>query len=283
MRRTPCAATLMGLTVALSRAAAGQSALAHYDLAAAPAWRAELPAALAEISGLAFAGDGRLYAHGDEQATVFRFDLPTRRPAERFGLAGRAGVLHGDFEDIQVVDERVFLVTSAGAVYEGRLAGDGQLVKAARRTAGLGGGCEVEGMTWDPATHSLLLLCKQVKSKRWKNQVVILAVSAESWRFEPEPRVLVPEARLEAATGTKQFNGSAIARHPRTGTFLLLAGPQAAYAEVDAKGQVLGGGRLDKRLHRQPEGLAVAPDLMLLISDEAAGGAATITAYAYRP
>jgi hypothetical protein len=138
-------------------------------------------------------------------------------------------------------------------------------------------------MTWDPATKALLLLCKTTRSKRWKDQVVILAVSPETWRFEERPRILVPQERLENLTGEKRFNGSGLARHPRTGTYLLVAGPQQALAEVSAAGEVLGGGRLDKDRHRQPEGIAVAPDLTLLISDEAARAGAAITAYAYRP
>jgi hypothetical protein len=83
-------------------------------------------------------------------------------------------------------------------------------------------------------------------------------------------------------TGAKGFAGSAITRHPRTGTYLMLAGAQRAYAEIDSTGKVLGGGRLPAERHRQPEGIAIAPDLTLLISDEAAGRTATITGYAYR-
>jgi hypothetical protein len=138
-------------------------------------------------------------------------------------------------------------------------------------------------MTWDPATESLLLLCKSTRSKRWKDSVVILAVSPDTWLFEERPRILVPEDRLEDVTGEKRFNGSGLTRHPRTGTYLLIAGPQRAFAEVSAAGEVLGGGRLDKDRHQQPEGIAVAPDLTLLIGDEAARDAAAITAYAYRP
>ncbi len=138
-------------------------------------------------------------------------------------------------------------------------------------------------MSWDEATKSLLLLCKTTQSKRWKDHVVIVAVSAEDWRFEPEPRILIPESRLRKVTGEKRFNGSAIVRHPRTGTYLLVAGPQRAFAEVSARGEVLGGGLLDKGRHPQPEGLAIAPDLTLLISDEAAGGQASITGYEYHP
>jgi hypothetical protein len=93
----------------------------------------------------------------------------------------------------------------------------------------------------------------------------------------------VAERDLERVTGTKRFNGSALARHPRTGTYILVAGPQGAYAEIDSAGRVLGGGRFDRKRHRQPEGVAVAPDLSLLVSDEAAGRVATLSTYAWRP
>jgi len=275
---------ILTLAVPLRAPAAQSGALSRYDLDSAPAWRAELPADLAEVSGLAITPDDRLLAHGDERAVVWRFDLASRRPVGRFGLSDRAGVLSGDFEDIAVVGERLFLVTATGQIYEGRIAPDGRTSGAARRTPGLGRGCEVEGMTWDEATRSLLLLCKTTRTKRWKDQVVILAVSAQTWRFEKEPRIVVPEERLEQVTGEKRFNGSGLARDPRTGTFLLIAGPQRAFAEVSPSGEVLGGGRLDQDRHAQPEGIAVASDLTLLISDEASGkAAAAITAYASRP
>lgn len=258
-------------------------ALAHYSLASAPAWRAELPNDLSEISGLTFAPGGELLAHGDERAVIWRFDLGTRRLVGRFGMADRHGILHGDFEDIAMVGERLFLVTSDGAIVEGRIAADGETTPAVRRTPGLGGACEVEGLTWDAATRSLLLLCKTTRGKRWQGEVVILAVSVDTWRFEKTPRLLVSEKRLARVTGDKRFHGSALTWHPRTGSLLLVAGPQRVFAEVSRTGEVLGGGRLNKGLHRQPEGIAVASDLTLLISDEAAGRTAAITAYAYRP
>jgi hypothetical protein len=60
----------------------------------------------------------------------------------------------------------------------------------------------------------------------------------------------------------------------------MVASSERAYAEVSAAGEVLAGGLLDRRRHRQPEGLAIADDLTLFISDEAAGHQAAITAYA---
>lgn len=273
---------LLSLGAALRADAQSAGALSHYDPAGPPSQRVELPSDLGEVSGLASTPDGRLLAHGDEQAVVYQIDLATGRPVKRFGIGGASGPLRGDFEDIEVVGDRVFLVTSAGEIVEGREGADGETRPLVRRMQGLGGACEVEGMTWDETSRSLLLLCKQTRGKRWKGQVVILAISPETGRFAPEPRLTIPEAALRRVTGDRGFSGSAIVRHPRTGTFLMLAGPQRLYAEVDSTGKVLGGGQLSARRHRQPEGIAIAPDLTLLIGDEAAGKAATITGYAYR-
>ncbi|MBA3344686.1 MAG: hypothetical protein H0T44_05205 [Gemmatimonadales bacterium] len=266
-----------------SSGASPASALEHYRLQRAPAWRFGLPLALAEISGVAFTDDGRLLAHGDEAAVIWRLDLQRQRAAVRFAFGGGGRAIRGDFEDIVVMGQRIFLLTSAGAVLEGREAPQGHVSPVLRQSRGLRGVCEVEGMTWDPATRSLLLLCKEVRAKRWRGQVVILALSPDSGELESEPRALISEKELQRVTGAKRFNGSALARHPRTGTFLLLAGPQRLYAEVTGDGAVLGGGRLDPSLHRQPEGLAIGPDLTLVISDEAAGGEPTVTGYAFVP
>ena len=263
-------------------AAQSPGALKHYDPAAAPSVRFELPAELSEVSGLAYTPDGRLLAHGDEHAVVYQLDPSLGRPVKRFGIGGAAGPMVGDFEDIEVVGDRVFLVTSAGEVIEAKEGGNGETTPPISRGRGLGKACEVEGMTWDAGSKSLLLLCKQAQGKRWKGQVVILAVSPETGDFEPQPRLTVAETELQRFTGSKRFAGSAIARHPRTGTYLMVAGPQRLYAEIDSTGKVLGGGKLSAGRHRQTEGLAIAPDLTLLVSDEAAGKTATITGYAYR-
>jgi uncharacterized protein YjiK len=273
---------LLGFGPAGCAAAQSRGALSHYDPAGPASLRIALPPDLAEISGLAYTPDGRLFAHGDEQAVVYQIDLASGRLVKRFGIGGPGGPLLGDFEDIQVVGDRIFLVTSKGEVLEGREGGDGETRPALRSGRGLGGACETEGMTWDPGSKSLLLLCKQTKSKQWKGQVVILAYSPETGKFEPEPRLVIPEAELQRVTGAKGFAGSAITRHPRSGTYLMLAGPQRLFAEIDSTGKVLGGGKLSAHRHRQPEGMAIAPDLTLLISDEAAGRTATITGYAYR-
>jgi hypothetical protein len=264
-------------------ARSSSGALRHYDPSGPPTARIPLPGDLAEVSGLAYTPDGRLLAHGDEQAVVYQIDVAQGRPVKRFGIGGQEGPLRGDFEDIAVIGDRIFLVTSSGELVEGRESADGQTTPAVRRGRGLGGACEVEGLTLDQGSRSLLMLCKQTKGKRWRGQVVVLAISPETFEFEPEPRLVIPEDAFRRATGARGFQGSAIIQQPERGAFILLAGPQHAYAEVDSAGTVLAGGILRGDRHRQPEGLAIAPDRTLLIGDEAAGKTATITGYAYRP
>lgn len=276
------------LALALAGCADAQSApapgLKGYDLSGPPSARHELPTELAEVSGLATTGDGRLFAHGDERAVIYQVEPASGKVVKRFAIGDGSGPLHGDFEDIEVVGDRVFVVTSSGELVEAKEGADGATVPVLRRTRGLDGACEVEGLSWDEASSSMLLLCKQAAGKRWKDQVVILAVNPATGEFAPEPRLTVSEAALARVTGEKRFAGSAMVRHPRSGTWILVAGPQRTYAEIDGAGRVLGGGRLDPRRHRQPEGLAILPDLTLLISDEAGGkgGRGTLTGYASR-
>ena len=274
---------LLGFGVAACANAQSRPAgLRQYDLAGAPSSRIELPGVLAELSGIAYTADGRLLAQGDESAVVYQVDVSTGRIVKRFAIGDAAGPMLGDFEDIQVVGDRVFLVTSEGQLVEAKEGAGGSTVPVVRRTRGLRGACEVEGLSWDEASSAMLLLCKEAKGKHGKDHVVILAVNPATGEFEPEPRILVSQADLERVTGAKRFSGSAMVRNARTGTLILVAGPQRTYAEIDATGKVLGGGRLVERYHRQPEGIAIAPDQTLLISDEGAGAKATITGYALR-
>jgi uncharacterized protein YjiK len=256
--------------------------LRQYDLGGAPSSRIELPGVLTEVSGIAYTPDGRLLAQGDESAVVYQVDFPSGKVVKRFAIGDAGGPLLGDFEDIQVVGDRVYLVTSEGQLVAAKEGAGGTTVPVLSRTRGLKGACEVEGLSWDEASASMLLLCKEAKGKHGKDHVVILAVDPATGEFEREPRILVSQAELERVTGAKRFSGSAMVRNPSTGSLILLAGPQRTYAEIDPTGKVLGGGRLGQRYHRQPEGIAIAPDHTLFISDEGAGARATITGYAPR-
>jgi uncharacterized protein YjiK len=271
------------------------SALAHYRFDDPPAWHVELARDLDEISGLAFSPDGRLFAHGDERGIIWQLDPRTGRILKRFALAlgpamqpfmgkrPKPDVVTGDFEDIQIVGERFFLLSSNGVLVEFREGRDRERVPYRAFDTGLSRSCELEGLTYDGSTHSLLLLCKHAYPRAWRRQIVVLGWSIDTGRLDPEPRLRVPESRVARVTGVGEFHGSAMAVAPESDALVLVAGPQRRIIEITPTGEVVAGRVLKSKLHRQPEGLAFARDRTMLISDEAAGGRATLTAYAYRP
>jgi uncharacterized protein YjiK len=297
---------LMSLVVPLSlglssEAATAQDAtdhaagtLAHYALEAKPRWEVKLPGALREISGLAFTPDGRLFAHGDQQGTIWQLDPRDGTVLKSFRLAStghdpamgkepKPGRVTGDFEDIQIVGDRFFLISSTGMLVEFKEGAADAAVPYQATDTGLGKWCEIEGLAHDESTRSLLLLCKVNYAREWRHEMVISAWSLDSKKLDPTPRIRVPYHQLAKVTRATSFHGSALAFAPDHQSLIVIAGPQKAFVEISLKGEILNGGGLHPKRHVQPEGIAFAPDGTLLISDEAGTKhGATLSAHARR-
>lgn len=258
--------------------------IARYDLAQ-PSIHVPIGAGLAEASGLAFDGAGRLYAHGDEAAVLVELEPGTGAGRRAFGLTdGRPGgrsrrVLRDDFEDVAVRGDRVFLVTSGSVIWEARIPGSASASPAVPHRTGFDQLCrEVEGLALDG--EHLLLLCKHPRPA-WAGRVIVGAWRLDQRRLERQPRWVMDEATLARAVGAKTFSGSALARFPGSDHWLILAGPERGYVEIDAGGRLVGGGRLPRQRHPQPEGVAFAPDGTLHVADEGARQG-SLTSYARR-
>lgn len=271
------------LVVALL-AAAPAGEMARYDLAR-PSVHVPIGTGLAEVSGLAFDGAGRLYAHADEAAVLVELEPATGARRRAFGLTdGRGGgrsrrVLRDDFEDVAVRGDRVFLVTSGAVIWEARLPESASVSPAVPHQTGFEQLCrEVEGVALDG--EHLLLLCKHPRPA-WAGRVIVGAWRIDQRRLERQPRWVLDETALAQAVGAGTFSGSALARFPASDHWLLLAGPEGGYVEIDAGGRVVGGGRLLRQRHRQPEGVAFAPDGTLHVADEGARQG-HLTSYARR-
>jgi streptogramin lyase len=251
--------------------------LARYDLSAPPADRWQLPKELDEVSGLAIDRSGRIFAHGDERAAIYQLDPATHQVVKRFTFGRPA--MHGDFEAIAFAGDRLILSTSDGILYLGSEGRDGESVPYAVQATGVGGLCEVEGLAYSEADRSLLLACKTPRTSALRGRIAVFAWSVEHRALAPAPRLLLPLAPVARAVGASGFNPSELVRDPATGHFLFLAGRERAIAELTPDGRVVQVSRLRHSLHRQPEGLAIAPDGALLVADEANGRRATLTVY----
>ena len=262
----------------------------EYALARKPAWHVTLPQELHEISGVAVTGDGRVFAQGDEDATIYQLDPRAGTITKRFSLAptgsdpdlgkkGKGGkTLAGDFEDLAIAGDRFYLVTSTGVLLEFAEGRDGAQVPYEAHETPLGKVCEVEGLAHDPAKNALLVLCKTMKDKSERQQVAVYEWSIADRTLADAPRFNVPWSELLPMTGGKGFNGSAIAVRPGGG-MVLVAGPQQTFAELAADGKPLRGGALDKATQPQSEGLAFLSDGTLLVASEGGKGDAILAGY----
>ena len=140
----------------------------------------------------------------------------------------------------------------------------------------------MEGLAHDPSTKSLLLLCKTMREKLERQQVVIYAWSLVDGTRGDAPRLAVPWSALSRVTGGKGFNGSAVALAPGGRSLLMVAGPQQLFAEVGSDGAPLRGGSIDKGTLPQPESLAFLPDGTLLVASEGVKGEAVLARYSPR-
>jgi len=260
-----------------AKGSAGTGILARYDLDTKNPTQIELPSELREISGIALTADGRLFAHGDERAIIYQIDPTSGAIIKRFQL-GPAGV-KDDFEDIAIVDSIFYLVTSSGDIYRFTEGADDTSVEFEVFKTRLSSDQDVEGLCHDPTIRALLLACKGKPESGSDEVKAIYSFSLERMSLDEKPRFLLPVDELVKGSKGKEFNPSAILRHPESGSLLLLAAQGNGIVEIDAGGKVVGHVGLRGKVHAQPEGIALAGDNTLLVSDEGNDGKGVITRY----
>ena len=245
------------------------------ESADAPIARWDLPRSLHEVSGLALTADGRLLAHGDEQARIYEIDYRRGVVVKNFDVGSTP--VTGDFEAIAVAGPRIFLVTSDATIYEIAEGASGARVPFRMTRTDVPGCREIESATYDPATTSLVLACKT--PAKGTGDAVRLYQWAVDGQSPARERAAIPFDALRARGFTgKRFSASDIARRPDNGNFVIVAGPERGYAEITAAGDVVVARVLPKG-HPQPEGVAVTADGLLLIADEGGKGDASLTVY----
>ncbi len=252
--------------------------LLDYDFSGANATRWKLPEDLDEISGLALTADGRLLAHNDEQGIVFELDPWQKAVVKRFELSDLGGAVRDDFEGIAVSEERIYLVTSAGRIYEFPEGADGEVVLYNTYGTGIGLESEIEGLAYDPIARHLLLLCKNPRSEEIRGTLPVYRWSVDT-KTVVEERTVIRTAEIADRLGTRNFQPTGIEVHAGSGHYFLIAARQKAIAEVTAEGEVVAVTKLPDNWHRQAEGITITLDHTLVVADEGAGKRARLTLY----
>lgn len=245
------------------------------------AHRITLSNELNEISGLAVNDEDRVFCHNDEKGVIYEIDINDGNILKKFKL----GILtiNRDFEDIAIVGNTFYLVTSSGEFFIFKEGKKNASVKYKLVETGLNRKNNVEGLCYDPETNSLLLACKGYPGKGLKGYKAIYAYSLNKNKLLTKPRFLLQLDELEKFSNEKKFEPSGIARHPKTGHFLIIAAGGNMIVEISKTGQIEAMKHLKPKRHQQPEGIVFKSVKDLLICDEGQGGKAQITLYTINP
>ena len=244
-----------------------------------PVARWIMPVTLAEISGLALTPDGRLFAHGDELGQVSELDYRRGVLVKQFTL-GRTP-LQGDFEGITVADGLFYLLASDGKIYEFREGDNGTAVDYVAHDTRLGKECEFEGITYDADRGALLLVCKNVGTKRLDDDLVIYAWKLPDGASPSSPAIVIPRKEVIGGNKWKSLHPSDITRDPLSGDYVIVTAQEQALVRITPDGKVVSSRPLPAALEHT-EGVAITKDSLLILSDEAGKRPAAITVYRWR-
>lgn len=243
----------------------------------------ELPPELTEVSGMAFANDSSLLMVQDEIGEVFKLDLLTGETNRHIKFAG-----NGDFEDITVEGDHVWVIKSNGKLYrfsqEASEDADDQ-----KWQPSLPEDADYESFCYLPCCQKLLAVGKEPvkvegKENDWQRVIFQMDLSDPS---QPEVFQIINLKEVEAYLATyaaeegtealrerfnpekkKSFKPSAMAVHPKTGNLYVLASVGKILIVLSPEGQVLHVKPLAADLFPQPEGMCFGPDGTLYISHE---------------
>lgn len=249
--------------------------LASYDLKD-PDAKYLLPYVLEEVSGIAYLEDGLLACVQDEDGKVFLFNHKTSDIEEVIRFAGT-----GDYEGITVSGQTFYVAQSNGDIYKFKR-GD-KKPKVKKYETPLNKGNDVEGLTYDPLTNSLLLACKaegELKGKGTKKKG-FFTFDLQNKKLEKQPKFTLSKKKIKNYLEKHKdfvyeedrinFKPSGIAIHPVSGHYYVIASIGKLLLVVDRKGDILSSIPLDPRLLGQPEGICFAPNGDLYLASEGQG------------
>lgn len=228
---------------------------------------------LAEISGLTVLDEHHLGAIQDEDGDLFVIAWQTGevRAVTAFGKSG-------DYEGVERVDDRVFVLRSNGTLFE--VAGwDGEGMEAEQHKTFLKSRNDTEGLALDDQARRLLIVCKEDPGGGLDGVRAVYAFDLETQELLENPVFTVP---LDAFENGKDFKPSALAVHPLTGELYMLSSVQKVVVVLGQDGTLRANWPLPEALFPQPEGLAFYPNGDLFIASEGDGGAPVLAMYPYR-
>jgi uncharacterized protein YjiK len=246
--------------------------------------RYDLPAILNEVSGLTFdEEEGQLLAVEDERGVIYSLDKSN-------GSILSKNKFHkdGDYEGITMVGDYIFVLKSSGTIYKvkkGDYSADPEKIKGSLKKE-----FNLEGLTFDPYSNSLLVSCKEPTEMEGKNSRCLFSFDVNSKKMSKTPFLVIHREEIlnhirshfseeEAEEKFKKIinpdldylhlGPSGLAIHPITKDIFILSSKSKCLLVYDRDTKALVHlEKLDKRIFDQPEGISFDTSGNLYISSE---------------
>ncbi|MFK8006225.1 MAG: SdiA-regulated domain-containing protein [Saprospiraceae bacterium] len=259
-----------------------------------PQGRLEMPLELKEISGLTLSPNGEhLCAINDEQGVIYFINKNTGKVDREVKFHGQ-----GDYEGIETVGNKIFVIKSTGTVYEVDDL-EKEEVKPKKSKYILKKPNDSEGLALDKPNNRLLVACKSASCfhencliHTCKTKRSIYSLNLETNKVDPEPIFEIGLTELQVFLKKNKskdeldvfkkfitlendfipFHPSALAIHPMSRDIYILSSKGKTMMILSSSGNIIAFEKLDKKIHTQPEGIVFDEDGTLYISNEGKKG-----------
>jgi uncharacterized protein YjiK len=243
----------------------GASRIGSYDFEHPQVF--DMPVVLNEISGITFhnGNPDRLYAEQDEEGVLYSLKLGSKEVNKtKFHKKG-------DFEDVQILHDKVLVLRSDGAIFSFPFAETtGTKTGEVIVSEGMVPTGEYEAMFADQETAKVYVLCKSCGEKPRSSTSGFIFTIDDKGLFVPAGKFTINADGIAAKPGKKKMalEPSALGRNPVTREWFILSSVNKMLVIADANWAIKSVVKLDASLYNQPEGLAFDNKGNLYISNE---------------
>lgn len=231
--------------------------------------RFNMPSSLLEISGIAFYNNisDTVYSIQDEEGKLFRqkWDVKAQKHMK---FASK-----GDFEDLAIANDHVFVLKSNGALFSFPFAE--ALKKTAdqvKETKNLIPKAEYESLYADAENNKLYVLCKSCdidkKTKQVTGYILDYNSGTDSLMLGGSFKLDLNQIKLVNPKLKASLSPSAMTWNPKTKEWYILSSANKVLVITDDKWKVKAAHKLNSSTFNQPEGIAFDKDMNLFISNE---------------
>lgn len=225
-----------------------------------------LPESLLEVSGIAFrdVNHDTIFAVQDEDGSLFKLGWKDSKQ-QNISFAPS-----GDYEDLAIMGNQVFILKSNGNIYSFSLANaTGKSASNVKEVKKLLPPGEYEGMFYDSLTNNLIVLCKECKADKKSKSLTGYTLKQEAGMLTRSGQFNID---YQSKAGDKTIKGmlkpSALARHPLTKQWYIISSVNKILLITDDKWVIQETHPLRSKNFNQPEGIAFDKRGNLYISNE---------------